>query len=206
MRGAALMRRRRDGLGVACPCRRGAPFRGRWRCSISPAYAQGTGVMDQSALVQFLPLILIFVVFYFLLIRPQQKKQKEHRAMLDAVRRGDRVVTGGGILGTVSKVVSPEEVEVDLAPNVRVRVLRSTLSTVLSKPDPAAAREAARERTRRRKKSRPARPTRCEAARRMIPFLSRIMAGVDPAICRGSRRPQPVRAARCYTSPTGRSS
>jgi preprotein translocase subunit YajC len=113
---------------------------------ISPAYAQGTGMMDQSALVQFLPLILIFVVFYFLLIRPQQKKQKDHRAMLEAVRRGDRVVTGGGILGTISKVVSPDEVEVDLAPNVRVRVLRSTISSVLSKPDPAVAREAARER------------------------------------------------------------
>jgi preprotein translocase subunit YajC len=115
---------------------------------ISPAYAQGTGVMDQSALVQFLPLVLIFVVFYFLLIRPQQKKQKEHRAMLEAVRRGDRVVTGGGILATVSKVVSPEEVEVDLAPNVRVRVLRSTISSVLSKPDPAAAREAGPHRSR----------------------------------------------------------
>ena len=113
---------------------------------ISPAYAQATGGLDQSALVQFLPLVLIFVVFYFLLIRPQQKKQKEHRAMLDAVRRGDRVVTGGGILATVSKVVSPEEVEVDLAPNVRVRVLRSTISSVLSKPDPAAAREAVKER------------------------------------------------------------
>ena len=100
---------------------------------ISPAYAQGTGLMDQSALVQFLPLILIFVVFYFLLIRPQQKKQKEHRATLDALRRGDRVVTGGGILGTVSKVVSPDEVEVDLAPNVRVRVLRSTIASVLAK-------------------------------------------------------------------------
>ena len=112
---------------------------------ISPAYAQATGGLDQSALVQFLPLVLIFVVFYFLLIRPQQKKQKDHRAMLDAVRRGDRVVTGGGILGTVSKVVSPEEVEVDLAPNVRVRVLRSTISSVLAKPDPAAAREAAKE-------------------------------------------------------------
>ena len=112
---------------------------------ISPAYAQGTALMDQSALVQFLPLVLIFIVFYFLLIRPQQKKQKEHRTMLDALRRGDRVVTGGGILGTVSKVVSPEEVEVDLAANVRVRVLRSTISSVLSKPDPAAAREAARE-------------------------------------------------------------
>ena len=66
--------------------------------------------------------------------------------MLDALRRGDRVVTGGGIIGTVSKVVSPEEVEVDIAPNVRVRVLRSTITSVLAKPDPAAAREAAKER------------------------------------------------------------
>ena len=126
---------------------------------ISPAYAQGTGMMDQSALVQFLPLILIFVVFYFLLIRPQQKKQKDHRAMLDAVRRGDRVVTGGGILATVSKVVSPEEVEVDLAPNVRVRVLRSTISSVLAKPDPAAAREAARDKDKAKEKQ----PVRTEA-------------------------------------------
>jgi preprotein translocase subunit YajC len=102
--------------------------------------------MDQSALIQFLPLILIFVVFYFLLIRPQQKKQKEHRAMLEALRRGDRIVTGGGFLGTVSKVVNPEEVEVDLAPNVRVRVMRHTIADVLAKPDPAASREAARER------------------------------------------------------------
>ena len=114
---------------------------------VSPAHAQGiSGLMDQSALVQFLPLVLIFVVFYFLLIRPQQKKQKDHRTMLDALRRGDRIVTGGGVLGTVSKVVSPEEVEVDIASGVRVRVLRSTIASVLAKPDPAAAREAARER------------------------------------------------------------
>jgi len=113
---------------------------------ISPAHAQGiSGLMDQSALVQFLPLVLIFVVFYFLLIRPQQKKQKDHRTMLDALRRGDRIVTGGGVLGTVSKVVSPEEVEVDIASGVRIRVLRSTIASVLAKPDPAAAREAARE-------------------------------------------------------------
>jgi preprotein translocase subunit YajC len=112
---------------------------------ISPAYAQGAGLLDQSALVQFLPLVLIFVVFYFLLIRPQQKKQKDQRAMLDALRRGDRVVTGGGILGTVSKVVSPEEVEVDIASGVRVRIVRSTITTILAKPDPAAAREAAKE-------------------------------------------------------------
>jgi preprotein translocase subunit YajC len=97
---------------------------------ISPAYAQGTGLFDQSALIQFLPLVLIFVVFYFLLIRPQQKKQKDQRAMLDALRRGDRVVTGGGILGTVSKVVSPEEIEIDIAPGVRVKVLRSTIASV----------------------------------------------------------------------------
>ena len=112
---------------------------------ISTAYAQGTGLLDQSALIQFLPLVLIFIVFYFLLIRPQQKKAKDQRAMLDALRRGDRVVTGGGILGTVSKVVSPEEVEVDIASGVRVKVLRSTITTVLAKPDPAAAREAAKE-------------------------------------------------------------
>ena len=112
---------------------------------ISTAYAQGTGLLDQSALIQFLPLVLIFIVFYFLLIRPQQKKAKDQRAMLDALRRGDRVVTGGGILGTVSKVVSPEEVEVDIASGVRVKVLRSTITSVLAKPDPAAAREAAKE-------------------------------------------------------------
>src|SRR5947209_18706697 len=106
---------------------------------ISPAYAQGTGLLDQSALVQFLPLVLIFVVFYFLLIRPQQKKQKDQRAMLGALRRGDRVVPGGGILGTVSKVVSPEQVEGDIASGVGVRVVRGTTTGVLAKPEPAGA-------------------------------------------------------------------
>ncbi|HEX2647180.1 MAG TPA: preprotein translocase subunit YajC [Candidatus Dormibacteraeota bacterium] len=117
---------------------------------ISPAYAQvsGSGLTEPSALIQFLPLALIFAVFYFLLIRPQQKKQKDHRAMVDALRRGDRIVTGGGILGSVSRVISPEEVEVDIAQGVRVRILRSTISSVVAKPDPAAAREAARERDR----------------------------------------------------------
>lgn len=114
---------------------------------ITPAYAQATGgLLDSSnAMIQFLPLVLIFVVFYFLLIRPQQRKQKEHRGMLDALRRGDRVVTGGGIIGTVNRVISPEEVEVEIAQGVRVRVTRSTISTVVAKPDPAAAREAAKE-------------------------------------------------------------
>ncbi|MBV9861155.1 MAG: preprotein translocase subunit YajC [Alphaproteobacteria bacterium] len=113
---------------------------------ISTAYAQGTGLFDSSnAMVQFLPLVLIFVVFYFMLIRPQQRKAKDHRTMLDALRRGDRVVTGGGIVGTVAKVAGPEEVMIDIAEGVRVRVLRSTITSVLAKPDPAAAREAARE-------------------------------------------------------------
>ena len=121
---------------------------------ISTAYAQGTGIFDQNALVQFLPLILIFVVFYFLLIRPQQRKAKDQKTMLDALRRGDRVVTGGGIIGTVARVDNPEaeEVVVEIAENVRVRVLRSTITTVLAKPDPAAAREAARQKTETRAK------------------------------------------------------
>jgi preprotein translocase subunit YajC len=119
---------------------------------ISTAYAQGTGIFDQNTLVQFLPLILIFVVFYFLLIRPQQRKAKDQKTMLDALRRGDRVVTGGGIIGTVARVDNPEEVVVDIAENVRVRVVRSTITTVLAKPDPAAAREAAKQKTEMRAK------------------------------------------------------
>jgi preprotein translocase subunit YajC len=117
---------------------------------ISTAYAQGAGPLqglldNQGAVLQFLPLVLIFVVFYFLLIRPQQKKQREHRAMLDALRRGDRVVTGGGIIGTVAQVVGPDEVSVEIAPNVRVRVRRGTITEVLAKTDPAAARQAVKE-------------------------------------------------------------
>src|SRR5262245_58707537 len=120
---------------------------------ISAAYAQGAGVFDsQGALIQFLPLILIFVVFYFLLIRPQQRKAKDHKTMLDALRRGDRVVTGGGIIGNVAPVDHPEEVIVDIADNVRVRVLRSPITSVLAKPAPAAAREAARQKTETRAK------------------------------------------------------
>ena len=115
---------------------------------ISTAYAQSTGLSglfdNQSALIQFLPLVLIFVVFYFLLIRPQQRKARDQRATLSALRRGDRVVTGGGIIGTVVRVDSPEEVVVDIADGVRVRVIRSTITSVLAKPDPAAAREAAK--------------------------------------------------------------
>ena len=124
---------------------------------ISTAYAQGTGLSglfdNQSALIQFLPLVLIFVVFYFLLIRPQQRKASELRTTLDALRRGDRVVTGGGIIGTVVRADSPEEVVVDIAEGVRVRVVRSTITSVLAKPNPAAAREAANQKDQARAKA-----------------------------------------------------
>ena len=98
---------------------------------ISPAYAQDASGLLANA-TQFLPLLLIFGVFYFLLIRPQQTRQKQTRAMLAALRRGDRVVTAGGILGTVQRVKEgSDEVEVEIAQNVRVTVLRDTISTVL---------------------------------------------------------------------------
>jgi len=93
--------------------------------------------MDIGALGQFLPLILIFAIMYFLLIRPQQKKAKEHRAMVDAVRRGDQVITQGGLIGKVSKVKDDGEVEVEIAPGVKVRVVKSTISQVTSKTEPA---------------------------------------------------------------------
>ncbi len=107
---------------------------------ISPAYAQAAGSDSSGMLVQLAPLALIFVVFYFFLIRPQQQKAKQQRAMLGAVRRGDRVVTGGGLMGVVAKVVSDDELLVDLAENVRVRVVRSTISQVLAKTEPVAAK------------------------------------------------------------------
>jgi len=103
---------------------------------ISPAYAQGgtTGGFDPSI---FVPLILIFVVFYFLLIRPQQKKMKQHREMVAGLRRGDKIVTAGGLIGTIAKVVDDKEILVDLAEGVRVRIVRSTIADVIAKTQPA---------------------------------------------------------------------
>ncbi len=105
---------------------------------ISPAYAQtaGGGMGD---LMQFLPLILIFAVFYFLLIRPQQLKQKEIKAQLSSLKRGDKVLTGGGVLAVVSKPpksAEEREIEIEIAPNVRVTVLRETIAAVIT-PQPA---------------------------------------------------------------------
>jgi preprotein translocase subunit YajC len=106
---------------------------------ISPAYAQAFGD-SANTLVQFAPFVLIFVVFYFFVIRPQQQKTRDHRSMLSALRRGDRVVTGGGIIGTVAKVVGDDEVLVDIAEGMRVRVVRSTITAVLAKTEPVAAK------------------------------------------------------------------
>lgn len=86
---------------------------------------------------QFLPLILIFAIMYFLLIRPQQKKVKEHAAMVKALRRGDQVVTQGGIIGKVVKVKDDGELEVEVADGVKIRVIQSTIATVISKTEPA---------------------------------------------------------------------
>ncbi len=109
---------------------------------ISPAYAQDAAAGGAAGLVmQFAPLALIFVVFYFLLIRPQQKRAKEQRDMLTALKRSDKVVTAGGIVGTITRVKDgSDEVEVEIAPNVRVSVVRGTISSVVR---PVAANDAA---------------------------------------------------------------
>jgi preprotein translocase subunit YajC len=105
---------------------------------ISPAYAQAGGAPAGFDLISLMPLVLIFVVFYFLLIRPQQRKMKTHREMIAAIKRGDKVLTGGGIIGTVVKA-EDNELLVEVAKDVRVRVARGTISDLLSKPEPAAA-------------------------------------------------------------------
>jgi len=92
--------------------------------------------MDTKALGQFLPLILIFVIFYFLLIRPQQKKVKDHKTMVDAVTRGDTVVTGGGLIGKVVRVIEDDKAEIEIADNVNIKIIKSSISAVLSKTEP----------------------------------------------------------------------
>lgn len=107
---------------------------------ITPAFAQAPGG-GGDMFVQLLPFLLIFVIIYFLILRPQQKRVKAHREMVAAIRRGDTVVTSGGLIGKVSKVVDESEVVVELAEGVRVRVVRPTISEVRAKGEPAAAKE-----------------------------------------------------------------
>ena len=82
--------------------------------------------MEGSGIGQFIPLILIFIIFYFFLIRPQQKKVKEHKAMVEALKKGDKVVTSGGITGTITRVIDNDKVEVEISDNVIVEVVRGT--------------------------------------------------------------------------------
>ena len=105
---------------------------------ISPAYAQDAAAAAPNPLMQFVPLVLMFVIFYFLLIRPQMNARKKHQEMVSNVRRGDVVVTAGGIVGKVSKVLDDNEVMVELADNVSVKVVKATLTDVRTKPQPPA--------------------------------------------------------------------
>jgi preprotein translocase subunit YajC len=100
---------------------------------ISQAWAQAAGGGSGDFLVQLFPLVLIFIVFYFLLIRPQQSKMKAQKEMLAGVKRGDRVVTGGGFIGLVTKVISDSELQVELADGVRVRVVKQTITDILTR-------------------------------------------------------------------------
>ena len=90
--------------------------------------------MESSGIGQFIPLILIFVIFYFFLIRPQQKKVKEHKAMVESLKRGDKVVTSGGITGTVERIIDNDKIEVEIAENVKVEIVRSTGIQSLANP------------------------------------------------------------------------
>jgi preprotein translocase subunit YajC len=106
---------------------------------ISMAFAQGAeggGAFGGGGIISLLPLVLIFVVFYFLLIRPQQKKVKVHRQMVSNLRRGDSVVTGGGIIGKVTKVLDENRVEVEISDGVRVQVARGTIQDVVTRAEP----------------------------------------------------------------------
>lgn len=106
---------------------------------VTPAFAQSTGgIVGPDMLMSILPFVLIFVIMYFLIIRPQRTQMKKRQEMLTAVRRGDTVVTGGGIVGKVQKVVDDNELEVEIAEGVRIRVLRSTLIDVRVKGEPVA--------------------------------------------------------------------
>ena len=108
---------------------------------VTPAYAQSTAI-SPDMLVSMLPFVLIFVIMYFLIIRPQRQQLKKRGEMLAAVRRGDTVVTGGGLIGKVTKVIDDKELEIDLGSGTKVTALRSTLSEVRVKGEPVANQNA----------------------------------------------------------------
>ena len=108
---------------------------------VTPAFAQTTGAGGSgvAAFGSLMPIVMIFIIFYFLLIRPQQKKMKELKAMVDGLRRGDQVVTAGGIVGKVVKVQEDGMVELEIAEGVKVKVIKHTITHVLNKTEPAAS-------------------------------------------------------------------
>jgi len=91
--------------------------------------------MSGSGFTQFIPLILIFVIFYFFLIRPQQKKVKEHKLMVAALKRGDEVVTSGGVIGRVERILGDDKIDLSISENVTIQVVQSTIQSLLNKPD-----------------------------------------------------------------------
>ena len=91
--------------------------------------------MSSSGIGQFIPLILIFVIFYFFLIRPQQKRVKDHKAMVEALKRGDEIITSGGIIGTIDRVMEDDRIEVIISDNVKVQIIRSTITSLLKKEE-----------------------------------------------------------------------
>ena len=91
--------------------------------------------MSGSGFAQFIPLILIFVIFYFFLIRPQQKKVKEHKLMVSSLKRGDEVITSGGIVGTIERILGDDKVDILISENVKVQVIQSTIQSLLYKSD-----------------------------------------------------------------------
>src|ERR1700694_3840490 len=103
---------------------------------ITPAYAQGVGVGGPDFMYQILPFVLIFVIMYFLILRPQQKRVKQHQEMVRNVRRGDTVVTNGGLIGKATKVIDDDQIEIEIADDVRIRQMRQMVSDVRAKGEP----------------------------------------------------------------------
>jgi preprotein translocase subunit YajC len=109
---------------------------------ITPAFAQGAPGVSSDMLFQLAPFVLIFVIMYFLILRPQQRRVKEHQNLVKGIRKGDTVVTSGGLVGKVTKVVDDNEVEIQIADNVRIRQLRQMITEVRSKGEPVKGEAA----------------------------------------------------------------
>ncbi|HZT28203.1 MAG TPA: preprotein translocase subunit YajC [Pseudolabrys sp.] len=112
---------------------------------ISPAFAQGTSPFggEGGTLMSLLPFVLIFVIMYFLMLRPQQKRVKQHQEMVKNVRRGDTVITNGGLIGKVTKVIDDEQIEIEIADEVRIRQMRQMVTDVRAKGEPVKDEAAA---------------------------------------------------------------